>query len=82
MPQPYSFPLINMYSFLCFFFFLFSNGHLDVVRFLVDGGHCQLNSKDNHGETALHWAARYVHQSVYYSYNRVSFRIFVKRGQT
>ena len=48
---------INMFSFLCFFF-LFRNGHLDIVQYLVDGGHCQPNSKDNDGETALHYAVR------------------------
>ena len=72
-PQPrirlFSVPVLNMFSFLCFFFFLFRSGHRDVVQYLVDGGHCQPNSKDKDGETALHWAARYVHQSVYCSYN-------------
>ena len=38
-------------------FFLFRNGHLDIVQYLVDGGHCQPNSKSNYGETALHYAA-------------------------
>ena len=47
--------------------FLFREGQLEIVRFLVDGGHHQPNSKDNVGRTALHYAAEYVHQSVYYS---------------
>ena len=50
-------------------FVLFREGHLDVVQYLVDGGHCQPNSKDSDRETALHWAVRYVHQSAYCSYN-------------
>ena len=45
--------------------FLFRYGHLDVVQYLVDGGHCQPNSKDNGGWTPLHEAAMYVHKSVY-----------------
>ena len=39
-------------------FFVFSCGHLDVVRFLVDGGHCQPNSKNKYGETPLHYAVK------------------------
>ena len=54
-----------MSSFLCFFIFLFRNGHLDIVKYLVDEGHCQPNSKDNNGWTPLHYAAMYVHKSVY-----------------
>ena len=38
---------------------LFRKGHLDIVKYLVDGGHCQPNSKDENGETILHHAARY-----------------------
>ena len=45
--------------------FLFSYGHLDIVQYLVDGGHCQPNSKDNYGWTPLHLAAMYVHKSMY-----------------
>ena len=37
--------------------FLFREGHLDIVQYLVDGGHCQPNSKDSGGGTALHLAA-------------------------
>ena len=52
--------------FLAVSFILFRKGHLDIVKYLVDGGHCRPNSKDKDGETALHYTARYVHQSVYY----------------
>ena len=48
-----------------FLLFLFRNGHLDIVKYLVDGGHCQPNSMDDYGRTTLHYAARYVHQSAY-----------------
>ena len=41
---------------------------MDIVKYLVDGGHCQPNSKDEDGGTALHFAAVLVHQLVYYSY--------------
>ena len=36
--------------------FLFSYAHLDIVKYLVDGGHCQPNSKDKDGRTPLHYA--------------------------
>ena len=53
--------------------FLFRNGHLNVVRFLVDGQHCNLEAKDKEGGTAIHYAAWYVYQHCYilqyYSYN-------------
>ena len=52
----YSFPFINMSSFSVSFF-LFRNGHLDIVQYLVDGGHCQPNSRDKYGYTALYDAA-------------------------
>ena len=44
--------------------FLFREGQLEVVRFLVDEGHCHPNSMDNVGRTALHYAAKYVHASI------------------
>ena len=39
-------------------FSFFRDDHLEVVQYLVDGGHCQPNSKDKDGETALHWAVK------------------------
>ena len=35
-----------------------SNGHLDVVRYLVTEAHCDPNVKDNDGLTPLHYACR------------------------
>ena len=57
-PQPKIWDIHLLLS-TCLFsvsFFLFRYGHLDVVKYLVDGGHCQPNSKNNYGETALHYA--------------------------
>ena len=62
-PQPIVFLIWDIHFHLLTFsvsLFLFRKGHLAVVRFLVDGGHCQPNSKDSGGRTALHWAAWYV----------------------
>ena len=47
--------------------FLFRNNHLNVVKFLVDGKHCNLEAKDKDEWTVIHWAARYVYQQYYYS---------------
>ena len=38
--------------------FLISNGHLEVVQFLVEGKHCNPEAKDGYGETPLHEVAR------------------------
>ena len=40
-----------------FFGFLIRNGHLEIVQFLVNGNHCQVNAVDNYGWTALRHAA-------------------------
>ena len=37
--------------------FLISNGHLEVVQFLVEGKYCNPKAKDKDGETPLHEAA-------------------------
>ena len=37
--------------------FLFRNGHLRIVKFLVDGQHCNLEAKSDTGRTAIHYAA-------------------------
>ena len=46
--------------------FFFRRGYLNIVQFLVDGQHCNLEAKDNNGWTALHYAALYVYQQCYY----------------
>jgi ankyrin repeat protein len=49
--------LIN-YFFLNFIFLLFKaskNGHLEVVRLLINNERCNINEKDNIGRTALHY---------------------------
>ena len=38
--------------------FLISYGHLEVVRFLVEGQHCNPEAKDGGGQTPLHEAAK------------------------
>ena len=38
--------------------FLIRNGHLKVVRFLVEGKHCNPEAKDGGGWTPLHEAAK------------------------
>ena len=38
--------------------FLISNGHLEVVQFLVEGQYCNLEAKDGDGQTPLHEAAK------------------------
>ena len=38
--------------------FLISNGHLEVVQFLVEGKYCNAEAKDEDGRTPLHDAAR------------------------
>ena len=42
---------------LCIFLLLIRNGYLEIVQFLVNGNHCQVNAVDNDGKTALHYAA-------------------------
>ena len=36
----------------------FSLGNLDIVTFLVEGKHCDLEAKDKDGETPLHYAMK------------------------
>ena len=55
--------------------FLFRYGHLSIVQFLVDGQHCNLEAKDKDGMTAIHWAAWYVYQQCYYSYNVIKKQV-------
>ena len=43
---------------LCFFLLLIRNGHLEIVQFLVNGNHCQVNDVNCSGWTALHYAAQ------------------------
>ena len=38
--------------------FLISNGHLEVVQFLVEGKYCNPEAKDGDGWTPLHDAAK------------------------
>ena len=44
------------YAFMLFLL-LISNGHLEIVQFLVNGNHCQANAVNNFRSTALHYAA-------------------------
>ena len=59
-PEPIVFLILGYLS-TCLFFvvslILFRNGHLDIVKYLVDGGHYQSNSKGEDERTALHIAA-------------------------
>ena len=42
----------------CLFLKYCSEGHLDVVRYLVTEAYCDPNVMDNRGETPLHKASR------------------------
>ena len=39
-------------------YLLIRNGHIQVVKFLVDGQHCNSNAVDEDRWTSLHFAAR------------------------
>ena len=40
-------------------FLFIRNNYLDLVKFLAEGKHCNLEAKNSEGETPLHVAARY-----------------------
>lgn len=40
--------------------FLIRDGDLDLVKFLVEGKYCNLEARDNDGQTPAHVAARYI----------------------
>ena len=44
--------------FKCLFLKYCSNGHLDVVRYLVTEADCNPNVRNDDGETLLNWACR------------------------
>ena len=47
------------YAFMFFFTLYYIRfGHLEIVQFLVNGNHCQVNAVNNDGWTALHYAAQ------------------------
>ena len=37
---------------------LISNGHLEIVQFLINGKHCNTEAVDKDGRTPLHYAVR------------------------
>ena len=44
---------------MCELFLFIRNNDLDLVKFLAEGKHCNLEAKDSGGQTPLHVAARY-----------------------
>ena len=52
------FSLLQVIYYALMFFLLFiRNGHLEIVQFLVNGNHCQVNAVNSDRWTALHYAA-------------------------